>query len=236
MRKFIIGLAGIAALSAAPASAAVSVFSEGFENGFGGFTANGNVAVATGQAYKNVGFDGSNAASLQNSMASFGGSNRAIGGSILASTIAGFSTATLYTINFDAAYIGRSAMGIAGQYLLFSATDQFNNSVEATLVPVGSPEAGTAGSDVLVGGDNLDTLFSRRYQYQFTGTGPISLSFSGGGAFGDNADVLLDNVLVRSGAVPETSTWAMMILGLGSVGGMMRRARRPARKGALANA
>jgi hypothetical protein len=37
-------------------------------------------------------------------------------------------------------------------------------------------------------------------------------------------DVLLDAVNLSS-AVPETSTWAMMILGLGAVGGALRRRR-----------
>ena len=38
---------------------------------------------------------------------------------------------------------------------------------------------------------------------------------------------LLDGVsLTQAGAVPEPSSWALLILGMGGVGGMMRRARR----------
>lgn len=52
-------------------------------------------------------------------------------------------------------------------------------------------------------------------------TGSYNLSFSTAG--GDNIGPLLDNVSVV--AVPEPATWAMMIIGFGGVGALMRRRR-----------
>lgn len=218
-------LSCLAALAIAqPAAAATELFSETFETaangGFGKFVSNGQVGIASGQAYRDIGFGGVDPARLANRFAAFGGGNSRFPGTILSTTIAGSATATLYTINFDAGYIGGVAANIAGQYLMFTAIDGDGNSVEADLQPAASGDPSATGR--LGGSDNVDTVFSR-YQYQFTGRGPISLSFTAGGERGDNADVLLDNVLVRAGAVPEASTWAMMLLGFGVIGGMVRR-------------
>ncbi len=83
----------------------------------------------------------------------------------------------------------------------------------------------------------------------------ISLGFNGGGTldYGNTSffnielpeDVKLlssSNVLLSTpyqpatGAVPEPATWAMMILGFGAVGGVMRSRRRAVAGGALAGA
>jgi hypothetical protein len=42
---------------------------------------------------------------------------------------------------------------------------------------------------------------------------------------GDGDFVTLDDVVLSSAAVPEPSTWALMILGLGATGGLLRRRR-----------
>ena len=52
---------------------------------------------------------------------------------------------------------------------------------------------------------------------QATGTGPGS----------DNIGVIIDNVKL-TGFVPEPTTWALMILGIGAVGGALRRKQRAA--------
>jgi hypothetical protein len=68
---------------------------------------------------------------------------------------------------------------------------------------------------------NLDW---RRQTYSFVATGSQStVAFGMIGQGNDNAGVLLDDLSVS--AVPEPATWAMMILGFGLVGGMMRRRR-----------
>ena len=48
--------------------------------------------------------------------------------------------------------------------------------------------------------------------------------------FADGRGVLLDNIIVNgdlapSAAVPEPATWAMMILGFGAAGAMLRQRR-----------
>lgn len=54
--------------------------------------------------------------------------------------------------------------------------------------------------------------------------GNVRLFF--GSPSADNVGPLLDNVRLDISAVPEPSTWAMMILGIGMVGGAMRRRAR----------
>jgi PEP-CTERM motif len=44
---------------------------------------------------------------------------------------------------------------------------------------------------------------------------------------GDNQGPILDNVSLSIAAVPEPTTWAMMILGFGVIGGALRRRRNP---------
>jgi hypothetical protein len=44
----------------------------------------------------------------------------------------------------------------------------------------------------------------------------LELAFQGGGTTA--ADFVVDNVTVAIAAVPEASTWAMMILGFGGIG------------------
>ncbi len=61
------------------------------------------------------------------------------------------------------------------------------------------------------------------YSGLFTTTGATTLSFSQNG--GDNfRGSILDNIVVT--AVPEPSSWALLIAGFGLVGGTMRRRKR----------
>jgi hypothetical protein len=75
----------------------------------------------------------------------------------------------------------------------------------------GSNTAGVLGTSLLTGtNESLHTIVGGYGFYDFEAT---------------DGNVLLSTF---SAAVPEPSTWIMMILGFGGIGVMMRRARRPA--------
>ena len=54
-----------------------------------------------------------------------------------------------------------------------------------------------------------------------------SYTFSFTGNAGPSAGALTGNVTIMAAPVPEAATWAMMILGFGAMGMMIRRRRRP---------
>ena len=92
----------------------------------------------------------------------------------------------------------------------------------------GAPAAsGLFSVDVLGGvlthmGGTTNDLGWSTYLGQFVAQGSsATIAFSGAQST-DNAGLFLDAVSV-TGAVPEPATWAMLILGLGMVGGAMRR-------------
>ena len=60
-----------------------------------------------------------------------------------------------------------------------------------------------------------------------SGAGPVFLgSFPGGGGGGGGGSIVTPETPPVTSAVPEPSTWAMMILGLGAIGASLRRSRR----------
>jgi hypothetical protein len=73
------------------------------------------------------------------------------------------------------------------------------------------------------GGQNLDTLFATHSISFSTKGGLLGFGFSNQNSQTFNVDGFLDNVTLS--AVPEPTTWAMMILGLGFVGAGLRRQR-----------
>ena len=62
---------------------------------------------------------------------------------------------------------------------------------------------------------NLPMLADTAYTVTLAGTSPVS------------AGAISGNVTITNAAVPEPATWAMMILGFGAVGMVLRRRRRP---------
>lgn len=74
----------------------------------------------------------------------------------------------------------------------------------------------------LVSVSGSDPFTTQSLSFTPGSTGTYNLSFSAAG--GDNVGPLLDNVTI-SAAVPEPATWAMMILGFGAAGAVMRRRR-----------
>lgn len=70
------------------------------------------------------------------------------------------------------------------------------------------------------------------FEFYFVADNAGSLTFRFQDTGNDNIGVILDNVSLA--AVPEPSTWAMLILGFGVVGAAARRRRRTAGESALA--
>ena len=83
-------------------------------------------------------------------------------------------------------------------------------------------------SELLAAGDYTVSVMA----FSNFAVGPnLSDGFDGTGSFGGRSthwafDVLNVNSAVVPGGVPEPSTWLMMILGFGAIGGMMRTKRR----------
>jgi hypothetical protein len=223
MKKMILGAAvtAMAISVAVPAYAATEIFNETFEgangNGsFGRFSPLGNVKVIRGDAYTTGGnmFTGSGDA-LTNHYASFGSGSATrppFGGTLLAATIqATVGKLQRYRVSFDAGVIGAST---ASQFLGLSVTQPRGT---------GTPFSILEQEIELINSTNLNDALTN-YTCEFDARGPISLSFYGSGERSDSADTLLDNVSLS--AVPEMSTWGMMILGFGVVGGSARARRR----------
>ncbi|MBO9575126.1 MAG: PEP-CTERM sorting domain-containing protein [Sphingobium sp.] len=124
-------------------------------------------------------------------------------------------------------------------------------ATNGAFVPVKAVFSGTVTSVSIDIGDfnsDADNLFLRLYDASdnllaqdtdfiaasFTGMVNLSASAAGtayaifgGVGYLQEANVYYDNLVFDGrGAVPEASTWAMMILGLGLAGGTMRRARK----------
>lgn len=95
--------------------------------------------------------------------------------------------------------------------------------------------AATSGIDILVGntvissqtydGTGLTDTVWNPFSFAFTVVTPTELIFRASGP-SDTVGAYLDNIgLTGAAAAPEAATWAMLILGIGFVGGAMRRRR-----------
>lgn len=74
--------------------------------------------------------------------------------------------------------------------------------------------------------DGTFQLFGSHFNGSAAGTGNLTLYYWDSNS-GDNfGDISFDVIAGAAGAVPEPATWAMMILGMGAVGGSMRRRTR----------
>ena len=208
--KFLRGLmalAGLVAISASPASA--NLVSNGdFETGnFSGWTVTpptGDVLVLTGSDYQPCCGTTGTAAALSNHFASFGPGNIAITGVTLGQT---FSTVAGQTYQFSFDY---GALGGGSEQLQFE------------IITGSSAQILTA-----IANDDLNHVF-KTMTGTFTASGSTTIRFGDFGGLADtqanNVDFILDNVSVA--AVPEPSTWAMMILGFAGVGFMTYRRSR----------
>ena len=93
----------------------------------------------------------------------------------------------------------------------------------APVAAVPTPSAAPAPAEK-AGGKRRVVLLSLLGAFIATGAGSLQMAF--GTTSADNIGPLLDNVRLDVSAVPEPATWAMMLLGLGFVGGAMRSRRR----------
>jgi len=192
--------AAAAALAlAAPVQAAELITNGGFENGLTGWTSSGTVNVNTAADYHPCcGTVGSEPAFSNNHFVDFGSGNTA--GTDLVSQAFHDLSGSLYTVTFDLGAFG-------------SGTNQI------------TAEAGGASQTfTVVADDNNDTTFHPQ-TFSFLGTGLDSVKFTVVATGPDNTDALLDNVSVSGIAVPEPATWAMMLVGFGGLGAMLRRRR-----------
>jgi hypothetical protein len=198
MRKIALALAAASAVAiAAPANAATLV-SENFESSLGAFTATGQAGINTGTGYIGCCGTTGSVANMANHFVAFGSGDLPSGLISSPITLVG---GTSYTLSFDYATLG------AGSDTLFALID-------------GHTFSASQGAN-----NNMDTTF-HAYSFTWTATGgPSALQFNSGGTI--SADAILDNVLLTglAAAVPEPSTWAMMLLGFGAIGFAMRRRR-----------
>jgi len=230
MRMSFLVLAGLATSMSASAHA-TTIINEDFESGFGVFVPNPlfNAIVLDESAYASNGNPGTNAA--DNAVVSFGAGNgnapQFFPSQGLVSSAFNLVGGVQYALSFDYGVFGAPSSG--SQILGFLI-----NGTGATNFLSGSIGAASTSTDLNV----VLRSAASSYQYFFTPntSGAYNLTFAGGGSAGDNADGLLDNVLLTSvSAAPEPATWAMMLLGFGAAGYSMRRSGRSRAK-ALATA
>lgn len=111
----------------------------------------------------------------------------------------------------------------AGGLFTLNSLDLTNFGNNATATPIRFIFNTAAGREVV--NTTLDTLAGMQ-TFSLNRSGLTS--FEVGGRFLQVDNVNFSSAAAAVGAVPEPETWAMMIAGLGLVGGIMRRGRRMA--------
>ncbi|WP_419809963.1 PEPxxWA-CTERM sorting domain-containing protein [Sphingomonas sp.] len=202
MKKLLLLAAAVTAVTAtAPASA--QSFTSTFESvpggpGFGGFT---TVAFADGWTGGDRGIE------LQNHAA---GNPALTGGDVFVEL----------DTNGNSFMTRELARGTYDLSFLYSARPGFAASTQGIEVLLGSTLLGSFAED-----GQGTTAWSTKTLSPFTvGVGGGLLTFRAVGT-SDGVGGYVDNITAAFAGVPEPSTWALMILGFGAVGGAMRRRR-----------
>lgn len=186
--------AAITTVFAAPASAAVTIFSDNFDSYSpltlnwtppvaSGWTVSGGTVDLIGTGFNDILPGNGNYIDLDGSTSNSG----------VFSNSVNLTGGVTYTLSFD----------LAGSQRASTETANIN--------------FGTAGTSVTLGGSAPLT----GYDLSFTPAASGIYSFSFENLGGDNVGLLLDNVSVS--AVPEPETYAMLLAGLGILGFMLRR-------------
>jgi hypothetical protein len=138
-----------------------------------------------------------------------------------------FNAGDLVTLSFDVGGSQRSSGDdyfATGFYMDHTLASDVSGTglIDLSVLNVGSGEVATA---VNIPGATSPLFVSSSISFRALGSGSTSLGVYTTSA--DNIGPLLDNVrLDITSAVPEPATWALMILGFGAIGGMMRGSSR----------
>jgi len=199
MKTLLLTAAAAALALASSAQASELITNGGFEAGLTGWTSSGQIGVNTAADYNPCcGTVGSEPGFSGNHFVDFGSGNTA--GVDLVSQAFNDLLGSLYTVSFDLGAFGAGT-----------------NLVTATA-------GGVSQNFTVTANNNADTTFHNQ-SFSFLGTGLDTVKFTVVATGPDNTDALLDNVSVSGVAVPEPATWAMMLVGFGGLGALLRRRR-----------
>ena len=152
-------------------------------------------------------------------------------GGTLTTGVFSFNAGDVVSLDFDLS--GNQRGGSADDFSFGIQTAGGNivfNNLSITNIPLfgGTLNFGNFGTGPAVA-SGFGTLSSseawEHYNLTFTAGNAGSLSAFVGTSSNDNVGPLLDNFSLSVGAVPEPSAWALMLVGVGMVGGMARRRR-----------
>lgn len=202
-----IALATVLAAGTTTAASAAIVTNGSFESGLSGWTVLDSIGTTPGQGIKVITTGGTNSTGYGDNVPNYDGTHAAY-------------------------FVDDNAIQSLSQFVSLTGGTQYTLSFALFATESGAANPfGFALSDS-VGLNLLDINFSSDVpvgvwsEYSYTFTAPITfdyyvLNFSFVSGATPAKDVLLDGVNIA--AVPEPTTWAMMIAGLGLVGFSMRR-------------
>lgn len=141
-----------------------------------------------------------------------------------------------YSIDLNggsAGILAQTINTVAGQtydlsFSLSGNPDAFRGETRIAIIGAGGTTIGTSTYDLTAANSRANMLWATE-TYSFVATGATTeIRFTSGnpipGSTNTSWGAALDNVSVVT-AVPEPTTWALMILGFGSAGAMLRRRR-----------
>lgn len=235
MRKVI--LAAAAAALASPASAAV-VYSNNFNaenggntalnyNGFNGLTVTGGTVDLVKSGDFGIICSGGSGACVD-----LDGSTNNSG--LTSSNSYAFNSGDRVALSFLWSGNQRNVPPNDAFQVLFNFGGTVSGTWGSQSTTFGSSNFGSFNSSFIgVNISNIPPGFAMTdYTLFFDATSAGSVNFSLEDQGNDNVGIIIDNVSLAVGAVPEPSAWALMILGFGAVGAAARR--RTAAKSALA--